>query len=69
MSKLLNALKITEPELKIKEIKEDPADNKILECAVSSNAEFILSYDKHLLRLEEFRGTKIVKPEDFLGMV
>jgi len=69
LSKLLNVLKITKPEVKIEEIKEDPADNKILECAISSNAEFILTYDNHLLCLKEFKGIKILKPEDFLSLI
>ena len=44
-------------------VKEDPDDNKIIECAVACGADFILTYDKHLLRLKEFRGIKIIMPE------
>ncbi len=47
-------------------IKEDPGDNKFLECAVSSGADFIISGDHHLLELGEFRGTRIVTPATFL---
>ena len=48
---------------KLDVVKEDPDDNKIIECAVACGADFILTYDKHLLRLREFRGIKIVMPE------
>ena len=52
---------------RIEFIEEDPEDNKILECAVSSNAGFIVTQDKHLLRLKEFKGIRIVTPSDFLS--
>ena len=48
-------------------VKEDPDDNKIIECAIESEAEYILSYDNHLLRLKEYLGIKIIKPEEALG--
>ncbi|MEK6860101.1 MAG: putative toxin-antitoxin system toxin component, PIN family [Nanoarchaeota archaeon] len=57
---------ITNPLIEINVIKEDSADNKILECAVESGSEYILSYDRHLLSLIEFRGIRIITPEEFL---
>lgn len=47
-------------------IADDPEDNKVLECAVSADADFIISGDKHLLNLKNFRGIEILTPEDFL---
>jgi len=44
-------------------IKEDPDDNKIIECAISSNSEFIITYDKHLLKVKEYKGIQIIRPE------
>ncbi len=44
----------------------DPADNMLLECAVSGNAEWIVSGDKDLLMLHPFHGVKIVSPADLL---
>lgn len=49
---------------RVRVVKEDPADDKILECAVASRSEFVVTYDKHLLKLKEFRGVKIITPED-----
>ena len=60
--------KIT-PGLKLEEIKEDPDDNKILECAVTAAAEYIISGDDHLLKKKEFRGIKIVSPAEFLKLM
>lgn len=47
-------------------IKEDPDDNRILECAVAAGSDVIITYDKDLLRLGEYEGIKILKAEDFL---
>ena len=54
---------------KLDVIKEDSDDNKILECAVEGNADYIVSQDNHLLNLKEFRGIKIVTPEEFLDVL
>ena len=47
---------------RFKIIKEDPDDNKVLECALASNSEYIISYDKHLLKLKKFNNIKIISP-------
>ena len=57
---------ITEPKIKVKEIKEDPSDDKILECALSCKADYIVSGNCHLLQLGTYKGIKIVKPKEFL---
>jgi len=64
--KLLDIFRLIKPCEKIDVIKEDPADNKILECAASSKSDFILSYDNHLLKLIEFKGIKIMTPAEFI---
>ncbi len=50
-------------------IKEDPDYDRILECAVASGAEIIVSGDKDLLRLGEYSGIRIMKVADFLQRV
>lgn len=47
-------------------IKADPKDNIILEAALEGKAEYIVSYDNHLLNMIEFRGIKIITPGEFL---
>lgn len=49
-------------------ITEDPSDNKFLELAVTGKADFILSGDKHLLDLNNFRGIKIISPAEFFAL-
>lgn len=46
-------------------IKEDPIDNRILDCALACNASLIISQDKHLLKLKKFRSIAIMSPEEF----
>jgi putative PIN family toxin of toxin-antitoxin system len=47
----------------------DPDDIKFLEAAVSAQADFIVSGDKDLLVLKEFRGIKIIKISEFLKLL
>lgn len=54
---------------KIDVIWEDPSDNKILECAVCAGVDYIISGDRHLLRLKEFRGIPIFNAREFIEMV
>ena len=61
--------KVTEPDVKLDIIREDPDDNKFLECAVSCNADFIVSGDKHILKLKEFKGIKILTAKEFLDLI
>lgn len=55
------------PRQRIDLIKEDPPDNRVLECGVGGKAGYIISGDKgHLLPLREYEGIKIVSPAEFL---
>lgn len=60
---------IVEPTEKVGVVTEDPDDNKFLETAIAGDAKVIISQDKHLLKLKEYNGIKIIKPEDFLKML
>jgi uncharacterized protein len=57
---------IVEPTIKLDVIKDDPDDNKFLEAGVTGKVDFIISQDKHLLKLKEYEGIKILTPEDVL---
>ena len=53
------------PRLRV--IQEDPDDNLVLACAVKAKANYLVTYDPHLLNLKEYQGIKILKPKDLLG--
>ena len=51
------------PDIKLDIIKERESDNRILECAVSGDANLIVSGDKHLLKLKSYKNIPIVRPK------
>ena len=63
---LLNTGKIIFPDENISRIKEDPQDNRVLECALAGNVNYIITGDKHLLKLKEFEGIRIINASKFL---
>ncbi len=62
-------LEIVEANKKLDVVKDDPDDNKIIECAVASSSDYIITYDKHLLKLKKFGTTKIITPEEALKLI
>jgi len=57
------------PTKKISFIKDDPDDNKFLECGIACQANYIVSGDSHLQRAKEFEGIKILNPSNFLETI
>ena len=60
---------LVKPIQSLKIIKQDPDDDKFIECAISCDADYIISGDRHLVNLKEYRGIKIVNPLDFLLII
>jgi uncharacterized protein len=48
---------------------DDPEDQKFLVCAVSADADYIITSDDHLLRLGAIGRTLIVRPVEFRRQV
>lgn len=59
-----NAEMIYSPSI-LPRIQEDLSDNKFLACALAGRAKFVVSLDKHLLRLRQFQGIKVLRPREF----
>jgi putative PIN family toxin of toxin-antitoxin system len=55
------------PRRRVNAVKEDPDDNRILECALAAGADTIVSGDGHLLRLTAFEGIAILTSREFLS--
>jgi uncharacterized protein len=49
-------------------VEDDPDDDAVLACAVAARADVIISGDRHLLNLREFRGMPILVPSRFLEL-
>lgn len=68
VSALQNAATIVEPPRLDEVIADGHADNRVLECAVAANADYLVTGDRrHLLPLGEHRGTGIVNAPRFLS--
>ncbi|MBU0957394.1 MAG: putative toxin-antitoxin system toxin component, PIN family [Nanoarchaeota archaeon] len=65
---ILSISKLIETKTKLEIVKADPKDNIILETALDGKADYIVSYDKHLLNMIEFRNIKIITPGEFLKL-
>ena len=54
---------------RIRVVKDDPSDDKFVECAVKLKAGFIVTGDKLLKSIGEYQGIKIMPPQEFLKIV
>jgi len=52
----------------VKGICNDPADDKFISCALSAFADYIVSGDKALIDLKQYKSVKIIKPSEFLKL-
>ncbi|MBO3767773.1 MAG: putative toxin-antitoxin system toxin component, PIN family [Candidatus Brockarchaeota archaeon] len=62
-------LRTIEPKIVVNIIRNDPADNRVLDCALSAKANAIITGDKHLLALEKFKNIRIVTSTEFLKLI
>jgi putative PIN family toxin of toxin-antitoxin system len=63
----LGFLKVIQIPKTLTAVCRDPDDNMVLECALAGHAQYIVSGDKDLLELKEFRGIRIVRAAEFLN--
>ena len=73
VEELVRLLKKTSRMIKVRSsfraVREDPADNAILNTAYDGRCEFIVSGDHHLLNLKKFRGIRILSPRQMLDLL
>lgn len=63
---ILSFCTLIDTKSKLDFVKTHQKDNIILEAALDGKADYIISYDNHLLNMIEFRGIRILKPDEFL---
>lgn len=68
IGRLLPNVILLNPSKKINAVEADPDDEKIIECAVEGKSSYIITGDKHLLQLGEYKGIKILKAPEFLQL-
>ncbi len=54
---------------RIKVVKEDPEDDVVLATAYDGRADYVVSGDRHLLKLKKFRRIKIVTVVEMLRIL
>lgn len=59
----------TEGALIVEGVCRDPKDDKLLACAVEGLADYLVTGDRDLLVLREFRGVRIVAPVEFVRIL
>ena len=63
-----NAATVIEPPRMPEAIEGGHPDNRVLECVVAANADYLVTGDRrHLLPIEEHQGTRIVNAPRFLS--
>ena len=50
-------------------VTDDPDDEVILECAIRGNAAFVVTGDKHLVKLQAYRDISIIRAQALLELV
>jgi putative PIN family toxin of toxin-antitoxin system len=51
---------------KVKIIKNDPDDDKFIECALALKADAVITGDREVLALKEYMGIRMLTPKQFL---
>ncbi len=69
VAELSDLCTIVAPTETVQVINADPADNRILECAIQARADAIVSGDAHLLALGTYKAIRILRPSEFIEMV
>ncbi len=54
------------PTIQVQAVPDDPDDNRILECAQESSAQYIITGDNHLLKIRKWEDIPILSASEFL---
>ena len=60
---------IVEPLERVQIVKDDPDDDKFFEAAIAGGVGWIVSQDRHLLKVRVYRGVNVVTPEEFMYLL
>lgn len=69
LGKILSIARFVRPKSKVGVVKEDPSDNRVIECALAAKAGHIVSGNEHLLRMRSYAGIEIISVKGFLEEV
>ncbi len=69
ISLLLKGAVLGPGEKTVEVIEEDPDDDYVLSAAIETEADYIISGDRHLLDVNIFRGIDILSPSEFTTLL
>lgn len=65
---IIKTTRIVKPKEILRVVRVDKSDNKIIEAAVESNSDYIISGDEHLLKIKKYKKVRIVTPAEYLSI-
>lgn len=63
------AARVVRPASRLEVVKEDPADNRVLEPAIASRADYIVTGDHHLVAIGSYMDVRIITPARFVAII
>jgi len=69
VARFIRVATVVQPRLTLEVVEDDPPDNRVLECAITGGAAYIVSGDKHLLQLREYEEIVVLSPVGFLTLL
>ena len=66
--RILRVADVVRPRRELRVIEADPDDDRVLECAIEATADFIVTGDRHLLKLRNYGKSKILTAREFLDL-
>jgi putative PIN family toxin of toxin-antitoxin system len=69
VANLLGCAVLVQPTERLDVVRDDPDDNRVLECAVAAGSRYIVTGDAALLRLGSYANIRILKVAEFFGLI
>ena len=66
---VLKVVRFVQVSRRVKVVLEHPADDKFIECALEAKADYVVSGDKHLLKVGNYEKIQVVSVREFLGVL
>ncbi len=69
MEAVLNVGRLVRVSRRVNVVAEHPADDKFIECALAAHADYVVSGDRHLLKVSRHENIRILPVREFLDML
>ncbi|MCX8177152.1 MAG: putative toxin-antitoxin system toxin component, PIN family [Candidatus Bathyarchaeota archaeon] len=66
---VIKVVRFVEVSKRVSVVVEHPADDKFIECVLAAGADYIVSGDRHLLKIGGYKRTRILSVSELLGIL